>query len=327
MKQWILGLKVLLVVCVTMLLVLSIAGIAAAEVKGADVSWLPQMEANGYKFYNASGVQKDCLDILKEYGISAIRLRTWVNPSADKANGHCSASETASMANRCRNKGFQIMLDFHYSDSWADPGKQYKPAAWASLDFNGLMKKVYDYSKATQQQVGSTTWTQIGNETNNGMLWETGKASVNPKNYAWLINCGYDGSKAGGAQKCIVHVSNGYDNALFRWNFDIIKNNGGKWDMIGMSLYPSTSDWSSKCDQMRNNISDMKSRYGKPVMIVEVGLDYTAATATRDFIKKARTLGADGVFYWEPECYNWAGYTKGAWGTNGRPTVAMDGFK
>src|SRR3954447_2336178 len=99
-------------------------------VKGADVGWLPQMEATGYKFYNDSGVQEDCFQILKDKGINTIRLRTWVNPSDNPQSGHCSKAETVAMAVRAQKWGMRVMIDFHYSDSWADPSKQKKPAAW-----------------------------------------------------------------------------------------------------------------------------------------------------------------------------------------------------
>jgi arabinogalactan endo-1,4-beta-galactosidase len=112
--------------------------IAVSFAKGADVSWLPQMEANGRKFYDADGTEKDCLQLLKDRGMDAIRLRVFVNPSSDPGNGHCSKDETVAMALRVKNMGMRLMIDFHYSDSWADPGNQTKPAAWASLNFEDL---------------------------------------------------------------------------------------------------------------------------------------------------------------------------------------------
>ena len=103
--------------------------------KGADVGWLPQMEATGYKFYDTDGKEKDCLQLLKDRGINSIRLRVWVNPNNDKASGHCSKDETIAMALRAKKLGMHIMIDFHYSDSWADPGKQFKPKAWENHTF------------------------------------------------------------------------------------------------------------------------------------------------------------------------------------------------
>ncbi|HEY9059546.1 MAG TPA: glycosyl hydrolase 53 family protein [Pseudobacteroides sp.] len=311
---------------------------AASFSTGADVSWLPQMEAKGYKFYDDNGVQKDCLQILKEHGINSIRLRVWVNPSDDPYSGHCSKAETIALAKRCANMGFRIMIDFHYSDSWADPGKQYKPAAWNSHGISQLLTDVYDHTYDVLNTLKSNgvtpEWVQIGNETNNGMLWDDGKASVNMKNFAQLVSRGYDAVKAVFPQtKVIVHISNGYDNSLFRWIFDGLKNNGGKYDVIGMSLYPESNNWSTISSQCLTNMNDMVSRYGKEVMICEVGMDNNAASACKslisDLIKKVGSLSGGkglGVFYWEPQCYNWAGYGKGAWSTNGRPTIAMDAF-
>lgn len=311
---------------------------AATFANGADVSWLPQMEAKGYKFYDDYGVQKDCLQILKEHGINSIRLRVWVNPSNDPYSGHCSKEEVVEMAKRCKNMGFRIMINFHYSDSWADPGKQYKPAAWANHSTSQLYTDIYNHTydvlSALKSNGVTPDWVQVGNETNNGMLWDDGMASKNMRNFAWMINSGYDAVKAVFPEtKVIVHLSNAYDNNLFRWMFDGLRNNGAKFDVIGMSLYPEVYNWSTLNEQCLYNMKDMVSRYGKEIMICEVGMDNTAASAAKemitDLLKKVASLPGGkglGVFYWEPQCYNWASYGKGAWNTNGRPTIAMDAF-
>jgi len=302
--------------------------------KGADVSWLPEMEANGYKFYNDDGIEQDCLQILKDHGIDSIRLRVWVNPP----NGYCNKEETIKMALRAKKMGFRIMINFHYSDSWADPGKQTKPAAWAKYDFNGLMKAVYDYTydvmSALKANGITPEWVQVGNETNNGMLWEDGKATNSMRNFAWLINGGYEAVKAVSPEtKVIVHIANGYDNALYRWIFDGITANGARFDVIGMSLYPTASDWPQLTNQCLNNMKDMISRYGKEIMICEIGMDYWEAQACKDFItdiiQKTKSLPDNkglGVFYWEPQCYNWQYYNKGAFDLSGKPTIALDAF-
>ncbi|KNY25240.1 glycoside hydrolase family 53 protein [Pseudobacteroides cellulosolvens] len=285
---------------------------AAAFSCGADVSWLPQMEAKGYKFYDDNGVQKDCLQILKEHGINSIRLRVWVNPSNDPYSGHCSKAETVALAKRCANMGFRIMIDFHYSDSWADPGKQYKPEAWKNHTITQLQTDVYDHTldvlNALKNNGVTPEWVQVGNETNNGMLWDDGKASVSMKNFAQLVTRGYDAVKAVFPEaKVIVHISNGYDNSLFKWIFDGLKNNGGKYDIIGMSLYPNQDNFTTLSNQCLTNMNDMVSRYGKEVMICEVGMDNTAASSSKslisDLIKKVRSVSNGkglGVFYWEP---------------------------
>ncbi len=109
---------------------------AATFVKGADISWTPQMEANGYYWNNKSGQRQDLFTILKSYGITAVSLRTWVNPSSDPANGHCSIQETARMAARCRDAGLQVLLGFHFGDTWNSVGVQKPPKAWAEHELH-----------------------------------------------------------------------------------------------------------------------------------------------------------------------------------------------
>jgi arabinogalactan endo-1,4-beta-galactosidase len=160
---------------------------------GADVSWLAQMEATGYVFYDENGNAADCLDLLMARGINSIRLRVFVHPSSDKISGHCSPEETAAMAARAKAKGLEVMLDFHYSDTWADPAHQSKPATWASVPFAALKDSVYAHTYYTLnllKQAGVTPkWVQIGNEIPSGMLWPSGHIN-NPQQLAELINSG-----------------------------------------------------------------------------------------------------------------------------------------
>ncbi|HLK30262.1 MAG TPA: glycosyl hydrolase 53 family protein [Puia sp.] len=305
-------------------------------IKGADISWLTQMEANGYKFYDSTGTQKDCMQILKDLGLNAIRLRAWVNPS----DGWCNTSDVVAKAVRAKNLGFKVMIDFHYSDVWSDPGHQTEPADWANASIDSLQTLVYNYTLHVMDTLKSNgiipDWAQVGNETNDGMLWETGRASTNMKNFALLINAGYNAIKTSSddSTKVIVHISNGYDNSLFRWIFDGLASNNAKWDIVGMSLYPSTSNWQSLNEQCLTNMNDMVSRYHKQVMICEVGMDVTAPSVCKSFltdiISKTKSVSGNnglGVFYWEPECYNWQNYGLGAFDNTGKPTIALDAFK
>jgi arabinogalactan endo-1,4-beta-galactosidase len=147
-----------------------------------------------------------------------------------------------------------------------------------------------------------------------------------------LITSGYNGTKQVFPNaKVIVHLANGYDNALFRWMFDGLKANGALYDVIGMSLYPETTNWQTLNNQCFANMKDMVARYGKQVMVCEVGMSVSAAATCNafvtDIINKTNSVsGGLGVFYWEPQCHNWNGYTKGAWGSNGRPSTALDAF-
>lgn len=303
--------------------------------KGADISWLTEMEAAGKLFYNSSGTAQDCIEILKNQGMNSIRLRVWVDP----LNGWNNTADVIAKAVRAKNLGMRIMIDFHYSDSWADPGQQNKPAAWVMQDFTTLQQSVYNHTFEVLTSLKNTgitpEWVQVGNETNDGMLWPTGKASANMASFAALINKGYDAVKAVDSTiKVIVHISNGHDNNLFRWIFDGLKNNGARWDIIGMSLYPEPANWQTINALCLSNINDMISRYNKPVMICEVGMSWDQYAACRSFltdlITKLKSVPGNngiGVFYWEPQCYgNWKGYSKGAFDNSGKPTVALQAF-
>lgn len=305
--------------------------------KGADVGWLTEMEAAGKKFYNSNGSQEDLFAILKNLGMNSVRFRVWVNPSA--SGGWNNKADVVAKALRAKAAGMRIMIDFHYSDTWADPGHQTKPAAWTG-DMAALKTALAAYTTdvLTSLKIAGVTpeWVQVGNETDDGLLWPEGKASTNMANYAQFITSGYDAVKAVFPDaKVIVHLSNGWDNALFRWNFDGLKNNGGKWDVIGMSLYPSPTDWAVKNTQCLANMNDMVARYGKEVMVVEVGMSWDQATAAKSFIADliAKTKSVTnnkglGVLYWEPQAYGqWQGYTLGAFDNSGKPTVALDAFK
>jgi len=311
-------------------------------VKGADISWLPQMEATGYRFYNDKGVEQDCFQILKEHGINTIRLRTWVNPSEDKASGHCSKEETVAMAVRAKKWGMRVMIDFHYSDSWADPSKQKKPAAWIGHDFPQLLNDLYNYTSdvmlALKTAGISPEWVQVGNEIPGGMIYPEGSSS-NFGQLVQLINKGYDAIKAvSPSSKVILHIDQGNNNSRFRWWFDNATTNGAKYDVIGLSYYPywltGKPDYTLSIDDLGNNLIDMASRYGKEVMVVEVGGEDTSPQNTYDMLiavqKKVKAVPGGkglGVIYWEPEgAKSWSGYSLSAWGADGRPTIALDAF-
>ncbi len=305
--------------------------------KGADVGWITEMEAAGKKFYSATGVETEGMALLKSLGMNTIRLRVWVNPSPSWNN----AADVVAKAVRAKNLGMRVMINFHYSDSWADPGQQNKPAAWAVLSFPNLRTALATHTKDVLNQLKTAgvtpAWVQVGNETNDGMLWPDGKASTNMANYAQLINAGYDAVKeVFPATKVIVHVSNGWDNGLFRWNIGGLIANGAKMDVIGMSLYPTyvAAGWSVANQQCLSNMNDMVTRYGKEVMVVEIGMPWDDAANCKlfisDLITKVKSIPNQkglGVLYWEPQSYgNWKGYTLGAFDNSGKPTVAMEAF-
>jgi arabinogalactan endo-1,4-beta-galactosidase len=309
--------------------------------KGADVGWLPQMEATGYKFYDTDGSQKDCLQLLKDRGMNTIRLRVWVNPSNDKASGHCSKEETVAMAIRAQKMGMRIMIDFHYSDSWADPGKQNKPLEWKNHTFSELLNDVYfhteDVLKALKASGVTPEWVQVGNEIPGGMLWPEGSTD-NFNQLAQLLNKGYDATKAVDKNiKVIVHLDEGNNSKKFRWFFDNAKTHNVKYDVIGLSYYPFwiKTDYKENIVDLANNLNDMSARYDKEVMVVEVGgIDtqeqntYDMLTAVVKAVKAVPNNKGLGVIYWEPQgAKSWSHYELSAWRSDGKPSMALDAFK
>lgn len=303
-------------------------------VRGADVSWVTQMEKAGVKFYDTAGRETECMQLMRDLGMNAIRLRVWVNPS----DGWCNKADLLVKARRAHALGMRLMIDFHYSDVWADPGHQTKPAAWESLSFDGLKTAVAihtaDILTALKALDITPEWVQVGNETGNGMLWPDGKASENMAQYAALNNAGYDAVKAVFPEaRVIVHLQGGQDRELYRWLFDGLKAHSGKWDVIGMSLYPPADNWEAELDACIENIGEMTGRYGSDVMICETGMPWDKAAVSRTFLSAlfARTEVLDnvlGIFYWEPESYdNWNDYRLGAFDNSGSPTEALDAFR
>ena len=169
--------------------------------KGADVSWLTEMEKDGVKFYNQNGKATECMKLLREEGTNSIRLRVWVNPEG----GWCGKDDVIAKAWRAQQLGFRLMIDFHYSDTWADPGNQKVPAAWQGYTAEQMKQAVADHTKDVlkalkDRGVTNVEWVQVGNETRDGMLWNsdeavTAQVSKNAANFAAYINAGYDAVK------------------------------------------------------------------------------------------------------------------------------------
>ena len=290
------------------------------------------MDASGILFRDSTGAQKDLLTILAGKGINSIRLR--VSGGSRRRvlqQGRCGEDGRAGPPG-----GISVMIDFHYSGSWADPGKQTKPAAWANDSTAQLVQALAahttDVLTALRDSGVTPEWVQVGNEVNDGMLWEDGRASTNPANFAAMVSAGAAAAKGVDPNAIvIVHISNGYDNALFRWMFDLLKANHATWDAIGMSLYPSP-----RLAQRRQSLPGQHaghgSRYGSKVLISKVGMSWDQPEHR---LRHARIADREheigdrgpGCLLWEPEAYNgWQGYTLGAFDNSGKPTKALDAF-
>lgn len=319
----------------------SVIPIVSDFVKGADVGWLPQMEASGYKFLDQDGASKDGLQLLKDRGMNTVRLRVWVNPSNHKIDGHCSKEETVVMAVRAKKMGMRIMINFHYSDSWADPSKQNKPLAWINHSVAQLKQDVYDHTfevlTALKQAGVTPEWVQVGNEIPGGMLWPEGSTN-NWSQLAQFLNIGYDAVKAVDPKiKVVVHVDEGNNNAKFRWFFDAATTQNVKYDIIGLSYYPYwiKKEYNETIVDLATNMNDMVARYNKDVMVVEVGGEYDKVQNTFDMlsatiqaVKNVPNNRGLGVMYWEPQGEkSWSGYSLSAWQADGKPSPALNAFK
>jgi arabinogalactan endo-1,4-beta-galactosidase len=314
-----------------------------AFARGADVSWVTEMEAANYKFLNKAGTQQDLFQLLRDdYALNTIRLRVWVSP----AGGYSGPADVLAKAKRAQALGQRLLIDFHYSDDFADPGKQTKPAAWQGYTVAQLKQAVYDHTSSvlTLLKTNGITpeWVQVGNETNDGMLWPEGRITRNGfGNFAAFIDQGYAAVKAvSPTTKVIVHFAKGEDNGAFRYFFDGLQGQSARWDVMGLSLYPEADTWPTFTARAQANMNDLVARYpGKEVMVVETGLASYVPVATRqlllDLIAKTQAVPGGkglGVLYWEPQAFNWQGYNLGAWAavagstTTGRATAALDGF-
>ena len=240
---------------------------------GADISFLPQTEDRGIK-YSDNGVTKDAVQILKDHGLNYVRLRLFVNPENDSGyspkKGFCDLNHTIAMAKRVKSAGMKFLLDFHYSDTWADPQKQFKPAAWKGLNFEQLRQRVFDYSKevvAALKTAGAVPdMVQIGNEINHGMIWPEGHIN-NLDSLAQLVYAGIQGVKAADPNiQILIHIALGGQNDESRFFLDNMIMRGVPFDVIGLSYYPR---WHNTLEDLRYNLDDLARRYNKDLIVVE----------------------------------------------------------
>jgi arabinogalactan endo-1,4-beta-galactosidase len=302
------------------------SAVTALSMRGADVSTAQRAMDLGAKYYDANGTARDQLDILKSAGVNYIRLRVWNDPRS----GYNNKAKVLAYAKTVKAKGLQLLVDFHYSDTWADPGQQTKPAGWASHGIGQLQTDVHDYTydicSSLKAQATTPDSVQIGNEINTGMLWNDGSV-VNDDftNLGLLLKSGYNATKAcNSGTQVIIHTAN-VDNGA-RWFYDGIRAQGVQWDITGLSYY---CYWHGSMSTMASVVSDMRSRYSKPVIVAETAYPYTTANhdSTANVISSsqpcsgypatpagqaanftavqntARNAGAIGIFYWEPGWY------------------------
>lgn len=248
-------------------------------VKGMDLSTLLELERCGAKYYD-NGEERDLLAIMKSYDVDTIRIRLWNDPWSETGEsygaGENDLKTSLEIAKRVTAAGFGVLLNFHYSDFWADPGKQINPKAWADYGVKELEQAVYDYTLESMQtflDAGvNITMVQVGNELSNGLLWPEGKVP-NYDNIATFVNAGIRAvRKADAAIPVMIHLDNGGNNALYREWFDNFTKRGEDFEIIGLSYYPF---WHGSLQMLNDNMNDIAERYGKDLVIAEVSMGYT----------------------------------------------------
>jgi arabinogalactan endo-1,4-beta-galactosidase len=241
-------------------------------VRGADISSLKKSEDKGGVYAYEDGTQADALKILRDHGLNYGRLRVWVK----SPDGYHGKSQLLEMAKRLKRQEIKLLVDFHYADSWADPGKQPKPAAWKDLDLEGLKQALYDHTYdvciSLKKQGTPPDMVQIGNEITNGMLWPDGKNDKSFDNLAALLKEGYCAARDCSPEtRVMLQLDNGCNNQMYRWWFDNIIQLEVPFDLIGVSYYPY---WHGTLTDLHNNLNDIAARYDKDLIVVETAYPF-----------------------------------------------------
>lgn len=238
---------------------------------GSDSSEIPEVEARG-GIFRIKGEQKDPLLAMKEAGWNSMRLRVWNQPK----DGYCDMAHTLAMAKRIKAAGLKLMIDFHYSDYWADPGKQFRPAAWEKMTPREVEVAVFEFTRdsvaALVNQGTPPEVVQVGNEVTNGMLWPEARLNINGDGWDQFIaytKAGIKGAREGGGKttpKIMVHIDQGGRNNVSRFWLDQYFAKGGEADIIGLSYYPF---WHGTLKELKSNLNDLSNKYKKPILIAE----------------------------------------------------------
>jgi arabinogalactan endo-1,4-beta-galactosidase len=277
------------------------------KVLGADISFLPQLEARGLKFSD-KGVEKDAIEILKSHHINYIRLRIFNNPVADSGyspgKGFCDLPHTLAMAKRVKAAGLKLLLDFHYSDTWADPQKQFKPQAWLALSGPALTQAVHDYTKqvllALRAQGTSPDMVQVGNEISHGMLWPDANTQLPDSlaRYDTLAKLAQAGSaavrEATPQALVMLHIALGGEAHLSKLWLDLMTAHKVDFDVIGQSYYPK---WHGTIPDLQANLAQLAKRYKQDVVVVEYS---ERKREVNDAVFSLPGGKGKGSFIWEP---------------------------
>lgn len=294
--------------------------VAQAYAIGADLSFMKQAEDNGFVF-KENGQAKPCIQIFKDHGYNWIRLRLFHTPTQLPNN----LEYTIELAKDAKNHGFKFLLDYHYSDTWADPGKQFLPKAWEGKSHIELVQAVFEYTCATMIAFRDAgvfpDMVQIGNEISNGMLWPDGKLPDNWDNFAALVQAGINGVFAScennPCPEIMIHIDKGGDKNFTKYFFDKLNAYGIKYDVIGQSYYPW---WHGSLLDLRECLNFTAKEFNKDIILVEAAYNWTpkeyidknppfpeSPEGQRDFLDEINRIVLDlpdargiGIFWWEP---------------------------
>ncbi|MCI5650482.1 MAG: arabinogalactan endo-1,4-beta-galactosidase [Fusicatenibacter sp.] len=289
---------------------------------GVDLGWVSQLEGRGVTWVDEKFQTKDPVELAKELGANAVRLRIFVDPPKagfwEKPDhttcmlGFCDAESVLAMSQRVKALGMDLMLDFHYSDHFADPMYQHIPNAWLEEDENGLVKRVYKHTKEVLTLFAQNgivpKWVQVGNEINTGILLPAGSSKDHPAGLVRMLNAGYDAVKECCPDTIVItHAAGfvGWDVCSF---YDRFFENGGKTDLLGLSYYPYWYQKEHDGEVLKKEFEKLLDCYHLPVMIVEIGgleneeeETYHLLSDTIRVLKELPKEAGKGIFYWEPE--------------------------
>ena len=258
-------------------------GLSDDFIKGVDVSSYVSLRDSGVTFKDWNGNvigDQEFFSQLKEAGVNYVRIRVWNDPYDSNGKGYGGGNNDLAKAKKigkwATDAGMKVLIDFHYSDFWADPGKQIKPKAWKDFDADQLEQAVYEFTEDSLRKVleagVNVTMIQVGNEVTNGLLWPEG-LKPNYDNIARFISSGIRACRAVKPEiPLMIHLDNGGNNEMYRDWFDHYMERGEDFDYIGLSYYPF---WHGTLQMLEDNMNDMAARYGKELIVAEVSMGYT----------------------------------------------------
>lgn len=292
--------------CLVLLFLAGPQRVTQQEIIGADISSVQAAEDRGVR-YSDHGVPKDILEILKDHGFNYVRLRVFNDPTKAtprdrpySPQGYCDLAHTIEMAKRVKKMGMGLLIDFHFSDSWADPGKQFTPSAWADLPFDDLVTRMHDWTKDAVSQMRNAgaepDMVQIGNEITPGLMTDRGGSVRDWDPLSRLLKAGIAAVKeVDPGILVMLHIDKGGDNQATRRWVDAALSHGIMFDILGESCYPR---WQGPPSGWKTNFDDLAVRYPSlRFVIAEIGSEVREPDQIMRGLPDHRGLG---TFIWEP---------------------------